>query len=173
MKQHIFIIIITLIFSSCNRFEQNLYDKIDAAQKNAIENNTPVIFDLNDVTDFEWTKMLHIRGNESVPIHNFEIEPILNKKTTDLKTWKNRFYFLNSKNELIIKDIDYQHYPSYAIEFCLRDSIKTNYQWLTKDECRFTLIPNTKKLGTGMVFLFPECKTKFDKNNFGIFHKEK
>jgi len=152
---------------------KKLYDKIDLAQKNAIEKNAPVIFDLNDITDFEWTKMLHIRGNESVPIHNFEIEPILNKQTTDLKTSKNRFYFLNTKNELIVKDINYHHNPSYNIKFCLKDSIKNSgYQWLTKDECKFTLIPNTKKTGTGMIFLFPVCDTKFDKDDFGIFHKQ-
>jgi len=174
MKTHLFIIIIAFIFSSCDKFEQELYDKIDVSQKIAIENNSPVIFDLNDVTDFEWIKMLHISGNESVPIHNFEIEPTLNRQTTDLKTWKNRFYFLNSKNELIVKDIDYQHYPSYSIEFCLKDSIKnSSYQWLSKDECKFSLVPNTKKPGTGMVYLFPDCNTKFDKDNFGIFHKQK
>lgn len=173
MKPHLIIIVIASIFSSCNKFEYKFYDKIDIAQKNAIEKNSPVIFDLNDVTDFDWIKMLHITGNESMPIHNFEIEPILGRQTKDLKTWKNRFYFLNSKNEIIVKDIDYQHYPSYSIEFCLKDSIKNiGYQWLSKDECKFTLVPNTKKAGTGMVFLFPVCNTKFDKDNFGIFRKQ-
>ena len=168
------LLVISLLLLGCDDFENKFYKKIDASQKLAIDNNEPVKFSLNEVTDFEWSKMLHVSGNESVPVHNFEIEPVLNHKTTDLETYKDRFYFLNSQNELIVKEIDYQHSPAYEIERCIKDSTnKSNhYQWLTKEECEFTLIPNTKVEGTGTVFLFPNCVTKFDKDNFGIFHKK-
>lgn len=168
------ILLILILFFGCDDFEEKFYAKIDASQKIAIDNNQPVKFNLEEVTDFEWNKMLHVSGNESVPIHSFEIEPTLNHKTTDLDTYKDRFYFLTFENELIIKEIDYQHSPTYEIEFCIKDSNnKTDYyQWLSKEECEFTLIPNTKVSGTGTVFLFPKCDTKFDKNNFGIFHKK-
>ena len=166
-------ILISTLLIGCDDFEEKFYAKIDTSQKLAIENNEPVIFNLNEVTDFEWNKMLHVSGNESVPVHNFEIEPTLGHKTTDLEVYKDRFYFLTPENELIVKEIDYQHSPAYEIEFCIRDTNnKTEYyQWLSKDECKFTLIPNTKVVRTGTVFLFPKCETKFDKNNFGIFHK--
>ena len=173
LKRIISILLISTLLIGCDDFEKKFYRKIDTYQKSAIKNNELIIFNLNEVTDFEWSKMLHVSGNESVPVHNFEIELILGYKTTDLDVYKDRFYFLTPENELIVKEIDYQHSPSYEIEFCKKDtSNKTEYyQWLSADECKFTLIPNTKVVGTGTVFLFPECETKFDKNNFGIFHK--
>lgn len=145
---------------------------IEKAQKESIENNNPVKLKLEDVLDFDWVKMMHVRGNESVPIFSYEIEPSLGRKTTDLDTYKNRFYFLKSNNELIVKDIDYMHSPSYEIESCIEDTTNENYKWLTKEECEFILIPNAKVAGTGTVFLFPKCKTEFNRKDFGIFHKK-
>lgn len=172
VKNYISLFVLALILISCDQFENKFYSKIEQAQKESIENNSPVKLKLEDITDFEWVKIMHVTGNESVPVFSFEIEPSLGRKTTDLDTYKNRFYFLNSKNELIVKDIDYMHSPTYEIESCIKDSTNQYYQWLTKEECEFILIPNTKVAGTGTVFLFPKCTTEFNRKDFGIFHKK-
>lgn len=155
------ILIISIVLLSCDGFEEKFYSKIDASQKSIIEDNADVTFNLSEVTDFEWSKMLHISGNESVPVYNFEIEPILNYETTDLETNKNRFYFLTPENELIIKEVEHAHSPAYEIEFCTSDLDHDTeyYQWLSKEECEFTLVSNTDVAGTGTVFLIPGCDT--------------
>lgn len=172
IKNYIALFVFALILISCDQFENKFYSKIEQAQKESIENNRPVKLKLGDILEFEWVKMMHVRGNESVPVFSFEIEPSLGRKTTDLDTYKNRFYFLNSKNELIVKDIDYMRSPSYEIESCIEDSTNQYYQWLTKEQCEFMVIPNTKEPGTGTVFLFPKCNTVFNRKDFGIFHNK-
>ena len=172
-KTYAFIVLIS-VFSSCNSFESDFYNIIDDAQKQAIKNQKTITFDLNSITSFEWTSVLLVRGNESVRILGQEIEVDLMRKAEDLGTFRDRFYFLTPEGELIIREIKsgiYSHRPAFELELCKTDSL--NYRtWLTKKECVFTLIPNSKVIGSGTVFLFPKCETKFDRNNFGIFYKE-
>jgi hypothetical protein len=100
-KTTIFGLIIILTFLSCDSFEKDFYSKIDNGQKLAIEKNSEITFDLSTVTPFEWTKVLIVHGNESVPVLASEIEPHLNRKTTDLELNMDRYYFFTSDNELI------------------------------------------------------------------------
>ena len=173
-KNSILGLILLITLSSCDSFEKDFYSKIDNGQKLAIDKNSSITFDLSTVTPFEWTKVLIVLGNESVPIWADEIEPYLKQKTTDLEINKDRYYFMTSDNKLIIKEIDsgiMVHYPAIEFEECLgeeEDFIKS----YSKKEAVFTLVPNSKKIGRGTVFLFPNCETKFNRKNFGIFYKE-
>ena len=173
-KTTLFGLIIFLTFVSCDSFEKDFYSKIDNGQKLAIEKNSEITFDLSTVTPFEWTKVLIVHGNESVPVLASEIEPHLNRKTTDLELNMDRYYFFTSDNELIIKEIEsgiMVHYPAIEFEECVGQE-EDFFKSYSKKEAVFTLIPNSKKIGGGTVFLFPNCETKFDRNNFGIFRKE-
>lgn len=75
VKNYITIFALALILISCDQFENKFYSKIEKAQKESIENNSPVKLKLEDITDFDWVKMMHVTGNESVPVFSFEIEP--------------------------------------------------------------------------------------------------
>ena len=162
--------LITLL--SCNRFEHDLYSKIDKGQLQSIENKSPIRFDLTTITDFEWDSVLIITGNESMPVLDFEIEEYLKRPTEDLETFRDRFYFLTADKKLVIKEVKSGIYrnPAVQYEFCKSDSSDFRI-WLSYEECQFTLIPNSTKPGKGTVYLFPKCETKFDMNNFGIFRK--
>lgn len=168
------LLILTSLFG-CDSFERDFYSKIDNGQKIVIENKSSTTFDLSSVTPFDWTKVLIVLGNESVPVLASEIEQYLGRKTTDLELNMDRYYFFTPENELIIKDIEsgiMVHYPAIEFEECIGEE-EDFFKSYTKDEAIFTLVPNSKKIGGGTVFLFPNCETKFDKTNFGIFYKEK
>jgi len=173
-RKSLFGLITLIAFFGCDSFEKDFYSKIDNGQKLAIEKNSSITFDLSTVTQFEWTKVLIVLGNESVPVFASEIEPHLKQKTTDLDLNMDRYYFFTSDNELIIKEIEsgiMVHYPAIEFEECL-DEKEDFFKSYSKNEAIFTLVPNSKKIGGGTVFLFPNCETKFDRDNFGIFYKE-
>lgn len=177
----LFIVLISL--TSCDRFEHRYYNEIKEGQINAIKNGADT-FDLSAITDFEWDSVLLIRGNESVPIFSDEIEEILNNrnieqlwknmktnkindsnyvyKTTDLPTYKDRFYFLTPEKNMIEKEIRGGVYHSPAVHYwdCLIDSIYVR-NWIARKECIFIVETNVRTVGKGTVFLYPDCKTKF------------
>ena len=119
---YISVLVSLIILTGCDGFEKQFYDHINQGQVNAIKNGADT-FDLSTITDFEWDSVILIRGNESVPVFKEEIEEIINNrksdicweerrfngkkdrelifKTTDLPTFKDRFYFLTpDKNGL-------------------------------------------------------------------------
>jgi hypothetical protein len=173
-KTTLFGLIIFLTLLSCDNFEKDFYSQIDNGQKLAIEKNSAITFSLSNATQFEWEKVLIVLGNESVPVYAKEIEPHLSRKATDLDVNMDRYYFFTSENNLIIKEIEsgiMVHNPAIEFEECIgkEEDIFKSY---SKNEAVFTLIPNSNKIGEGTVFLFPNCETKFDRTNFGIFRKE-
>jgi len=153
-----------ILLSRCNRFEKKFYSSIHQAQIADIGSDTSVQFDLSSITNFEWDSVLYVQGNESVPIHSLEIENILRRKTTDLRIFRDRFYFLQSDNNIIMKEIKsgmFSNRLAFHIDLCLADSIQQRF-WLSKDESIFTVKSNTSKIGEGTVFLFPKCKTRLN-----------
>ena len=182
MKRFIIILnsIVLIILSSCDSFEKRFYDDINQGQVNAIEKGTDT-FDLSLITDFEWDSVILIKGNSSVPLYKEEIEVVINNtnsnfhwedrrfkgvcdlklkyKTTDLPTYRDRFYFLTPNKEMIEKEIKGGGYskPAFSINYCMLDSV-TERVWLSKKECNFILKSNVTEAGEGTVFLYPDCK---------------
>ena len=159
------------ILSSCDSFENDFYNRIDQGQIKVIKNNAADTFDLSVITPFDWDSVLIVNGNESVPITAEEIEPELKRQTTDLPTFKDRFYFLQHDKTIIIKEIEsgiYSHKPAYDIELCLIDATR-HRSWLSRQECKFKLLSNSKTNGEGTVFLFPPCNTTVIPDSLKIF----
>ncbi|WP_196888241.1 hypothetical protein [Aureivirga sp. CE67] len=166
MKQFNCVIILSLIlFSSCNNFEKRFYNGITNKNLNAFKNEKNV-FDLSSITNFEWEKVILIRGNESVPVYQKEIIEILkntegfkeieNFEVTEIPTFKDRFYFLTNDKEIITKEIEsgiYNHENRFFIESCSKNRI-----WLTKNECQFEIKSDLNKKDKGTVILYPNCK---------------
>lgn len=173
----------TIILTGCDNFENRFYERIDKGEINAIKNGADT-FDLSTITDFEWDSVILIRGNESVPIFKEEIEEIINNrnsdihwedrrfngkedtrlvyKTKDLPTFKDRFYFLTPDKKIIEKEIKsgiYEHKPAFDIQPCYINTINRRY-WLSKNECEFVLKSNSKTVGQGTLFLYPNCLTR-------------
>ena len=136
-----------IVLSSCDNFEKIFYDSISQAQINVINNGFDT-FDLSTITDFEWDSVILIGGNESVPIFKELIEEVLNRgdskpvyKTTDLPTFRDRFYFLTPDKKLIEKEID--HKWGFQIYYCDKHiSKETDWWWgydfwLSKQEANF------------------------------------
>lgn len=180
-----------MMLTRCDNFEKKFYDKIDSGQIKAAKLGSDTL-DLSTITDFEWDSMILVRGNESVPVFKEEIEEILNNRssdihwedrrfsnkvdpklrfiTFDLPTYKDRFYFLTHDKKLIEKEIKsgiYSHIPNFDMKYCLIDSVKERY-WLSKKECKFILKTNGT-MGNGMVFLYPQCKTRFSPDSIKIW----
>ncbi len=85
----------------------------------------------------------------------------LKYKTTDLPTFKDRFYFLTPDNKIIEKEIEsgvHDHIPPFDLNYCLTDSMGRAY-WLSKAECRFIVRSNANTIGAG-VLLIPDCEIK-------------
>jgi hypothetical protein len=144
---------------SCNSFETQFYKNVDSGQTSNIENKQPHIFDLASITDFQWDSVFYVAGNESVPIFADEIEEDLKRKTTDLSTYKDRFYFLQSNKNLVVKEISsgiFSHKPAFYITRCKLDSLNCR-SWLSRAECIFTLGYNSDTIGNGTVTLVPKC----------------
>ena len=168
--------IVTLLFSltvlsSCDSFEKDFYNAIDQGQIRTIKKGSADTFDLAAITPFQWDSVLVITGNESVPVFSEEIETELHRETTDLPTFKDRFYFLQHDNTIITKEIAsgiHSHKPAYDIELCLTDSTEPR-SWLARQECKFKLMSNSKTIGDGTVFLFPPCKTTVIPDSLKIF----
>ena len=147
---------------SCGGFESDLYRKLDEAQASSIVSKDAVVFNLSDITPFEWDSVLLVSGNESVPVWATEIEPVLKRKTTDLDTDRDRFYFLTGNDELVIKEVESgigSNQVAYCMKPCPVDSSAFLF-WLSKSDCVFHCISNTEEPGTGTVFLFPSCIDK-------------
>ena len=153
-------LLLILIVTSCNRFEKKFYKGIADGEKQSIQQKKPVVFDLSSITDFDWDSVLIVHGNESVPVFAEEIEAELKRKTTDLPTYKDRFYFLQTDKKIIEKEIASMTYhdPSVNIESCLIDTLNSR-SWLSRNECKFKLMSNSKRVGHGGIFLFPPCRT--------------
>jgi hypothetical protein len=161
MKIIIFILLIAVFEFSCNRFESKFYNAIDEGENQAIKTHNHTTFDLSSITDFEWDSVLVVKGNESVPVTAEEIERALHRSTTDLPTFKDRFYFLQHDKKIIVEEIESaieSDKPDYDLELCLIDSIRYR-SWLSRQECKFKLMSNSFTKGHGTVFLFPPCKT--------------
>ena len=156
---------------SCDSFEKNFYNGIEQGQMRAIKNNLADTFDLVSTTPFQWDSVLVIMGNESVPVSAEEIETVLKRKTVDLSTFKDRFYFLQHDKTIITKEIEsgiHSHKPAYDIELCLLDSTQ-HRSWLARQECKFKLMSNSRTIGDGTVFLFPPCNTTIILDSLKIF----
>jgi hypothetical protein len=183
------------VLSSCDRFEKRFYAKIDQGQINAIKNGADT-FDLSTITDFKWDSVLLYRGNESVPEYKEIIEDLINNrknstnweerrfknkidtsikwKTTDLPTYKDRFYFLTSDKKIIEKEIESgicSHKPAFDLTLCQFDSIHERL-WMSRQECKFILKSNSRKIGDGTVFLYPKCNTKFHPDSLRFFEEK-
>lgn len=179
MKKTILVLVfIQLLFTSCNKFEKRFFNSLEESQKNAIKKGTDT-FNLSTVTDFEWDSVMLIRGNESVPIFKEQIEedinnhissinweerrfsdyvdPMLIHKTTDLPTYRHRFYFHTPDNKIVEKQIKYENGVYFSIEYCLDDSIKGN-KWLSKEDCKFLVRTNSRTVGEGSLYLYPNCE---------------
>ena len=159
------------ILSGCDSFEKDFYNRIDHGQFKVIKNNCADTFDLSDITLFEWDSVLIVNGNESVPVTAEEIQFELRRNTTDLPTFKDRFYFLQHDKKIIIKETEsgvYSHKPAYDIELCLVDSTQ-HRSWLSRQECKFKLMSNSKTIGEGTIFLFPRCRTTVIPDSLKIF----
>ena len=169
MKTFYFLFVVIFLVS-CNRFEEKFYSKITQGERNSIKLKSPVDFDLTSITEFDWDSVIIIHGNESVPVLAEQIEVDLKRETTDLPTYTDRFYFLQKDKNIIVREIEsmIHHNPDVNIELCLIDS--ANYRpWLARDECKFKLMSNSKKVGQGGIFLFPPCKTWVTEKSLRIF----
>lgn len=176
LKKLQILIFIALIISSCDDFEEKFFKKIDQGQINAIKNGSDK-FNLSSITDFQWDSVFYISTRSSVEIpkktiveefkYKFGSSQISKYEITNLPGDRARFYFLNKKKELIIKEIDAgdAHYPWYELEYCLKDSINEK-SWLTKKECIFTIISGSRYPKAGTIYLFPNCKTKYSPEIF-------
>lgn len=156
MRHPTLLILLIGLFSSCTsyQFENKFYDKLEDGIKQYKLTRQPVKFNLTDITDFEWDRMILIRGNESVPVLAEEIEKFIGQKTTDLGLNKDRFYFFN--HNMLTKEIEISHdynNQAFSIEACSEQS-----NFLTVQESNFKLIPNTLTVKTGTVYLYPTCK---------------
>lgn len=150
------------VLCSCGSFESDFYRRIDEAQASSIISKDAVVFNLSDITPFEWDSVLLVRGNESVPVEATEIEPVLKRKAEDLDTDRDRFYFLTGNDELVIKEVESgigSSHVAYSLKPCPVDSSAFLF-WLSKSDCVFHCISNTDEPGTGTVFLFPSCIDK-------------
>lgn len=164
-----------VLFSSCDNFESEFYDRIEKGQIKAVKNGSDT-FDLSTITDFEWDSVILISGNESVPVFRDEVEEILNKPNLkymaeDLSVNRERFYFLTPKKEIITKTMNkgYKvHKQGFSLENCLIDTINERY-WLSREECKFIVKTNSKKIGEGTVFLFPKCNTSLKAENIKFY----
>ncbi|PSR56888.1 hypothetical protein AHMF7605_27015 [Adhaeribacter arboris] len=169
LKTFTFLFLLTLT-ASCNSFENKFYKKIQEGEINSIKSKKSVMFDLSSLTDFDWDSVLIIHGNESVPVNAEQIEVDLKRTTTDLPTLTDRFYFLQKDKKVIVKEIESMifHDPDVNIEFCLIDT--TNYRpWLSRDECKFRLMSNSKRVSHGGIFLFPPCRTWVTEKSLKVF----
>lgn len=165
-------LIISLLITGCNKFEQNLHLGIQKAAKTTLEANEPANFDLNSITDFEWDSVLVVLGNESVPVFRDEINYKLGQPANDLKTNRHRFYFITPKKEVVIKEVNSERFRRPYVDFgCCIDDEGTTLFWLTNEENKFKIVPNMQTLSKGSIYLFPNCSTKFNPNNFGIFYQ--
>jgi hypothetical protein len=133
------------VLSSCNSFESKFYKAIDDGEDRAIKTRNHTTFDLSSITDFQWDSLLVVKGNESVPVTAEEIERDLNRATTDLPTFEDRFYFLQHDKSIIVKEIESSiesDKPDYDIELCMIDSTQRR-KWLSRRECKFKLMTNS------------------------------
>lgn len=166
-----FIVIALTALTSCDTFERDFYNAIDEGQIRTIKNLNNEKFDLATITNFNWDSVLVIIGNESVPVTAEEIEISLHRRTTDLPTNKDRFYFLQHDKSIIVKEIDTRAFSNnamYDIELCVTDSVN-HRSWLARRECNFKLKSNSRTPGSGTVFLFPPCKTTVIPDSLKIF----
>ncbi len=189
-KIFFFLSFLTLL-TSCDNFESKFYERIEKGQINAARNGSDT-FDLSTITDFAWDSVILISADESVPVYKEEVEEILNNhkskihwedrrfknvidttliyKAEDIPVDRERFYFLTPEKKIIVKTMKKgykDHKQEFSLELCLIDSINERY-WLSRQECKFTIKTNSKFLGQGTVFLFPECKTKYSKEDIKI-----
>src|SRR5438034_4738132 len=120
MRHIAILILITGLFTSCaSRFEKNFYYKLEEGIKQYKATRKPVNFNLADITNFNWDKMLLITGSESVPVSSQEIEKHIGQRTNDLGLNKDRFYFFN--NNKLTKEIEINHGyydQAYIVEIC-------------------------------------------------------
>ena len=161
MKLIFAILLIAMFQFSCNSFENKFYKAIDEGEDRAIKTRNNTMLDLSAITDFKWDSVLVIKGNESVPVTAEEIQRDLHRATTDLPTFRDRFYFLQHDKTLIVKEIENSiesDKSGYDIELCLADSGKYR-SWLSARECHFKLMTNSFTKHHGTIFLFPPCKT--------------
>ncbi|WP_420575634.1 hypothetical protein [Ekhidna sp.] len=161
------------IATGCNSFERELYSQIELAGSKTIEANQPTVFNLNSITDFEWDSVFVVTGNESVPVFRDEIQSKLGRPANDLKTYRDRYYFLTPDKKLVIKEVEAGIYRTPAIDIgnCLSGEGDIMF-WLSNNECKFFVVPNNRTLNKGTIFALPNCETKFNPNNFGIFYQK-
>ena len=154
------LILFLLILSSCDNFQEKLFNKIDIVKQSETLEDT---FDIAEITDFEWDSVLLIMGNESTIQDKEYVEDILNNKIIELHweedKWiidKNKkgihksdelpierdgFYFLTNDKKIIVKEID--HYNEnkgrdYKLINLSKDTIiKTN--WISRKDSKIVI----------------------------------
>jgi hypothetical protein len=154
------LILFLLILSSCDNFQEKLFNKIDIVNQSETLEDT---FDIAEITDFEWDSVLLIMGNESTIQDKEYVEDILNNKMIELHweedKWiidKNKkgihksdelpierdgFYFLTNDKKIIVKEID--HYNEnqgrdYKLINLSKDTIiKTN--WISRKDSKIVI----------------------------------
>ena len=154
------LILFLLILSSCDNFQEKLFNKIDIVKQSETLKDT---FDIAEITDFEWDSVLLIMGNESTIQDKEYVEDILNNKMIELHweedKWmidKNKkgihksdelpierdgFYFLTNDKKIIVKEID--HYNEnqgrdYKLINLSKDTIiKTN--WISRKDSKIVI----------------------------------
>ena len=154
------LILFLLILSSCDNFQEKLFNKIDIVNQSETLEDT---FDIAEITDFEWDSVLLIMGNESTIQNKEYVEDILNNKMIELHweedKWiidKNKkgihksdelpierdgFYFLTNDKKIIVKEID--HYNEnqgrdYKLINLSKDTIiKTN--WISRKDSKIVI----------------------------------
>lgn len=154
------LILFLLILSSCDNFQEKLFNKIDIVKQSETLEDT---FDIAEITDFEWDSVLLIMGNESTIQDKEYVEDILNNKMIELHweedKWiidKNKkgihksdelpierdgFYFLTNDKKIIVKEID--HYNEnqgrdYKLINLSKDTIiKTN--WISRKDSKIVI----------------------------------
>ena len=149
---------ILYFFYDYNEFENQFYESITAKKEEFFSQHEPVRFHLGEITDFDWDSVLYVPGNESVPVLAEEIELILNKKTTDLDTYKDRFYFLKDGEIVFETDISASGrsgYPSFSWKLCKENN---QIDWLSYNQCDFKVIPNAFSMNNSILFFFPTCR---------------
>ena len=155
MKHLTLLLLLIGLFTSCtSRFEKNFYYKLEEGIKEYKSTRQPVNFNLTDITNFKWDKMLVIIGNESVPVPAEDIEKLIGQRADDLGLNKDRFYFFS--NSKLTKEIEINH-GYYDQAFSIENCSDQNSFLLAK-QCDFKLIPNTLTVKTGTVYLYPTCK---------------
>ena len=154
------LILFLLILSSCDNFQEKLFNKIDIVKQSETLEDT---FDIAEITDFEWDSVLLIMGNESTIQDKEYVEDILNNKMIELHweedKWiidKNKkgihksdelpierdgFYFLTNDKKIIVKEI--AHYNEnqgrdYKLINLSKDTIiKTN--WISRKDSKIVI----------------------------------